>query len=90
MAIEDFRDGKYPPKNDPLTAEESIMWEMFRSAMRRRRVQLGISQEELSRRLGRNKEYVRYLETNQRHIPTFKAVIRWSIALKGAVKSDWS
>jgi transcriptional regulator with XRE-family HTH domain len=61
-----------------------VRWEAHRAALRARRIELGLSQAEVSERMGMGEHYVGKLENEARdgRIPNLVTVWRWEDALK--------
>lgn len=73
----------------PITTEHFIQWELFRAAMRQRRIRLGLTQHEVAERMGRSSDFVTVLENNNRSIPTIPTVWLWVDALDGSLDLMW-
>lgn len=65
-----------------------IRYEAFRAAMRKRRMDLGMTQADVAERMGRSQDYVAVLENN-RSIPNLVTVWLWVGALDGDLTPRW-
>lgn len=68
-----------------IQPEIHVEWEVFRSKMRRRREQMGLTQAELSEAMGRSQDFVSYLE-NSPSFPSAASLMLWSVALGGTLE----
>lgn len=68
--------------------EITIQYEAFRAAMRKRRMDLGMTQADVAERMGRSQDYVAVLENN-RSIPNLVTVWLWVSALDGDLTPQW-
>lgn len=57
-----------------------LRWELFRAQLRKRRIDLHLTQKEVAVRMGRSQDYVSVLENNTA-IPTLGTVWLWADAL---------
>lgn len=72
------------------STEDLVQWEIFRNSMRKRREKLGLTQIQLSEKMGRSQDYISYLENNTRQsIPNMATVMLWTSALGGTLGVDW-
>jgi DNA-binding XRE family transcriptional regulator len=71
-----------------ISPEIQVEWEAMRAALRRRRIELGLTQSELSERMGRSQDYVSVLE-NQASNPNVATVMLWVGALDGSLAPRW-
>jgi transcriptional regulator with XRE-family HTH domain len=62
----------------------TVEWEVFRNRMKQRRVRLGLTQTELSERMGRSQDFVAVLENNT-SMPNFGTLVQWLAALGGTL-----
>jgi transcriptional regulator with XRE-family HTH domain len=62
----------------------TVEWEVFRNRMKQRRVRLGLTQTELSERMGRSQDFVAVLENNT-SMPNFGTLVQWLAALDGTL-----
>lgn len=67
----------------------AIQWELFRGAMRQRRIKLGLTQHQVAERMGRSQDYVSNLENNDRSMPNLITVWIWVEALNGSLDLLW-
>lgn len=65
-----------------------IRYEAFRAAMRKRRMDLGLTQTQVAERMGRSPDYVAVLENN-RSIPNLVTIWLWTDALGGEMAPQW-
>jgi transcriptional regulator with XRE-family HTH domain len=68
-----------------VTDHVIIEWETIRATMRRRRMDLGLTQAEVGHMMDRSQDYVSYLENNTRSAPTMLTVTLWMRALGGTL-----
>lgn len=71
------------------TAQQLIRWESFRAQMRKRRLGLGLTQGQVSKRMGRSQDFVAILENSTRSIPNLTTVWLWIEALDGFMRIEW-
>lgn len=69
--------------------EQLMRWELFRAQMRKRRLDLGLTQTEVAEAMGRSQDYVSVLENNPRSIPNLTTIWLWTEALGGLVHVTW-
>jgi transcriptional regulator with XRE-family HTH domain len=67
--------------------ETLAQWELLRAQLRRRRIDLGITQRELSALMGKRDDYVSYLE-NSRRSTNLHSLFKWCTALRMNVILD--
>lgn len=66
-----------------------IRYEAFRAAMRKRRMDLGLTQTQVAERMNRSQDYVAVLENN-RSIPNLTTIWLWVDALEGTLAPDFT
>lgn len=71
-----------------ISPEILVEWEAMRAALRRRRIELGLTQSDLSERMGRSQDYVSVLE-NQSSNPNVATLMMWVRALDGELAPRW-
>lgn len=69
--------------------EMLVRWEVFRSQMRKRRLEMGLTQHELSQRMDRSQDFVSILENSERSIPNLTTVWLWLDALELDFEVAW-
>jgi transcriptional regulator with XRE-family HTH domain len=62
-----------------------IRWEVFRTQMKQRRMKMGLTQVQLSERMGRSQDFVAVLENNT-SMPNFGTLVQWLAALDGTLE----
>jgi len=60
-------------------------WEALRNRLIERRKRLGLTQVQLSERMGRSRDYVAKLESNDQTMPTLAITMQWVKALRGTI-----
>lgn len=68
--------------------EIHIRYQAFRAVMRKRRMDLGLTQVEVAMRMGRSQDYVAVLENNH-SIPNLTTIWLWIDALEGELAPRW-
>jgi transcriptional regulator with XRE-family HTH domain len=61
----------------PPTVDQLAQWEFIRATLRKRRKDMGLTGAQLSAMMGKNPEYVSYLENNSQHFPTLQTLMNW-------------
>lgn len=61
--------------------EDIMRWHALRTRLRTRRKGLGLTQQELSARMGRSPNYISVLENSTRSIPKLETLWLWADAL---------
>lgn len=61
--------------------EELLRWELMRTQLRKRRLDLGLTQTQVSEMMGRSQDFVSVLENNPRSIPNLTTLWLWCDAL---------
>lgn len=61
--------------------EQHIWWDVVRARLRKKRLDRGLTQTQLSERMGRSQDYVSNLENNVRSTPTLATALLWAGAL---------
>lgn len=64
----------------PITLDDRMYWEAIRARFRRRRIALGLRQQDVAERMQRSDDYVSVLE-NGVNIPSVRTVWVWAEAL---------
>lgn len=77
-----------PGSRHEVPSEVTIAHEAFRAAMRKRRMDLGLRQSDVSQAMGRSPDFVSVLE-NGVHTPNFVTMVLWASALGGTLGVDW-
>jgi predicted transcriptional regulator len=67
----------------------NIDWELFRNDMRKRRLDLGLTQHQVAERMDRSQDFVSVLENNPRSVPNLQTVWLWVSALDGRLTTVW-
>jgi transcriptional regulator with XRE-family HTH domain len=71
-----------------ISPEIQVEWEAMRAALRRRRLDMGLTQADLSKAMGRSDDFVSVLE-NQSSNPNVATVMLWIGALGGSLVPEW-
>jgi transcriptional regulator with XRE-family HTH domain len=67
----------------------NLDWELFRANMRKRRLDLGLTQGQVAARMNRSQDFVSVLENNGRSVPNLTTIWLWAEALDGEVTIQW-
>lgn len=81
--------GRIDRQRHEVPTETRIWYEQFRAVMRKRRLDLGMTQHEASRNMGRSDDYVAVLENNGSTVNLVTAHL-WVQALGGNLVPDFT
>lgn len=63
--------------------------EVIRAQLRKRRLDLGLTQVQVAQRMGRSQDFIAVCE-NHPSIPNLATLVLWVQALEGTVRVDWT
>lgn len=67
---------------------ELIRWEVMRSQLRKRRLDLGLTQIDVSEAMGRSEHFISVLENNPHSVPNLTTLWLWCDVLSMSVTLD--
>jgi predicted transcriptional regulator len=72
-----------------VSPEIVVECEVIRAQLRKRRLDLGLTQVQVAQRIGRSQDFIAVCE-NHTCIPNLATLVLWVSALEGTVKVDWT